>query len=54
LVIKIVRGATDLGLKDTKDLVESAPVEVKKGLSMAEAQALVDSLKAAGASAELQ
>lgn len=52
LVIKEVRIATGLGLKESKDLVERAPTVVKEGLSAADAAALVEKLKAAGATAE--
>ncbi len=52
LVIKEVRIATGLGLKESKDLVERAPTVVKEGLSAADATALVEKLKAAGATAE--
>ncbi len=53
-VIKEVREATGLGLKDAKDLVEAAPKQVKAGLSRADADALVAKLTAAGASAEVR
>ena len=39
-VIKAVRGATGLGLKEAKDLVESAPANLKEGISKEEAEAL--------------
>lgn len=52
LVIKEVRIATGLGLKESKDLVERAPTVVKESLSAADAAALVEKLKAAGATAE--
>ena len=52
LVIKEVRIATGLGLKESKDLVERAPTLLKEGLSAADAAALVEKLKAAGATAE--
>lgn len=53
-VIKIVRQYTKLGLKDTKELVESAPVELKAGLSKAEAEAMLAELQAVGAAAEVK
>ena len=53
LVIKIVRDATGLGLADTKKLVESAPVVVKKGLNRATAETMVKDISAAGGKASL-
>lgn len=50
-VIKLVREATGLGLKETKDLVESAPVFVKRGLSKAAAEELAQKLGGVGAEA---
>ena len=52
LAIKVVRAATGLGLKASKDLVESVPQPVKTGLSKADADALVQSFADAGAKAE--
>ena len=53
-VIKIVREATNLGLKEAKDLVESAPKAViKEGLSKADADALIAKLKEAGATGKI-
>ncbi|HZP56454.1 MAG TPA: 50S ribosomal protein L7/L12 [Dehalococcoidia bacterium] len=52
-VIKAVREVTTLGLKEAKDLVESAPVNVKEAVAKAEAEAVVAKLKEAGATAEL-
>ena len=52
-VIKAVREVTTLGLKEAKDLVESAPVNVKEGIAKAEAEAVKAKLTAAGATAEL-
>ncbi len=46
-VIKAVRGATGLGLKEAKDLVESAPAVLKEGISKAEAEALKKELEEA-------
>ncbi|MDX3775367.1 50S ribosomal protein L7/L12 [Chromatiaceae bacterium AAb-1] len=53
-VIKAVRGATGLGLKEAKDLVESAPAAIKEGVSKDEAEALKKELEAAGASVEVK
>ena len=53
-VIKAVRGATALGLKEAKDLVEAAPTAVKEGISKEEAEALKKELEAAGASVEIK
>jgi large subunit ribosomal protein L7/L12 len=53
-VIKAVREVTTLGLKEAKDLVESAPVNVKEGIAKAEAEAVRAKLVEAGAAAELQ
>jgi len=48
-VIKVVREATGLGLKEAKDLVEGAPKKVKEGLAKADAEALKKKLEAVGA-----
>ena len=53
-VIKEVRAATGLGLKEAKDLVESAPKAVKEGLSKDDAAKLKESLEKAGATVELK
>ena len=53
-VIKAVREATRLGLKEAKALVDGAPAAVKEGLSKADAEALKGSLEAAGATVELK
>ncbi len=53
-VIKAVREVTTLGLKEAKDLVESAPTNVKEGITKADAEAVVKKLQEAGATAELQ
>lgn len=53
-VIKVVREATGLGLKEAKDLVDGAPKPVKQGLSKEDADKLVASLKEAGAEVELK
>jgi|TARA_R110000868_G_scaffold151940_6_gene376541 large subunit ribosomal protein L7/L12 len=53
-VIKCVRGATGLGLKEAKDLVEAAPKAIKEGVSKADAEALKKELEEAGAAVELK
>ncbi|MGL9733825.1 MAG: 50S ribosomal protein L7/L12 [Symbiopectobacterium sp.] len=53
-VIKAVRSETGLGLKEAKDLVESAPVALKEGVSKDDAEALKKSLKEAGAEVEVK
>ncbi len=53
-VIKIVREITGLGLKEAKDLVESAPSVVKEAVSAAEADTLKKKLEEAGASVEIK
>lgn len=53
-VIKAVRGATGLGLKEAKDMVESAPAAVKEGVEKAEAEELKKQLEEAGATVELK
>lgn len=53
-VIKAVRGATGLGLKEAKDLVESAPAPIKEALPKAEAEELKKTLEEAGATVELK
>ena len=53
-VIKAVRSITGLGLKEAKDLVESAPAAVKEGASKAEADDILKQLEEAGASVELK
>ena len=52
-VIKAVRTATGLGLKEAKDLVESAPAKIKEALPKEEAEALKKALEDAGAKASL-
>ena len=52
--IKAVREATVIGLKEAKDLVDSAPVVIKEGLSKADAEAIVEAIGAAGGSAGLK
>ena len=53
-VIKEVRAATSLGLKEAKDLVEGAPKEVKTGVPKKEAEEIKTKLEAAGAKVELK
>ncbi len=53
-VIKAVRGATGLGLKEAKGLVDSAPAALKEGVDKAEAEALKAQLEEAGASVEVK
>ena len=53
-VIKAIRVFTSLGLKDAKDLVETAPKAVKEDVSKAEAQDIKKQLEEAGASAEIK
>jgi large subunit ribosomal protein L7/L12 len=53
-VIKVVRAVTGLGLKEAKDLVDSAPANVKDGLTKDEADSIKAQLEEAGASVELK
>jgi large subunit ribosomal protein L7/L12 len=53
-VIKAAREITGLGLKDAKDLVESAPKPIKEGVSKAEAEEIAGKLKDAGAEVEIK
>jgi large subunit ribosomal protein L7/L12 len=53
-VIKVVRAATGLGLKEAKDLVEAVPKPIKEGLPKAEAEKLKKELEEAGAKAEVK
>lgn len=53
-VIKVVRAATGLGLKEAKDLVDGAPKPVKEAISKADAEALKKQLEDAGAKVELK
>ncbi|KAJ3670844.1 hypothetical protein LUZ60_008270 [Juncus effusus] len=53
-VIKEVRGFTDLGLKEAKELVEKVPVVVKKGVTKEEAEVIMAKLKAVGATVVLE
>ena len=52
-VIKVVREATGLGLKEAKELVDGAPKKIKEGLSKEDAEKLATTLKEAGAEVEL-
>ena len=52
-VIKAVRGITDLGLKEAKELVDSAPKALKEGVSESEANEIKAQLEEAGAEVEL-
>ena len=53
-VIKAVKEITGLGLKESKELVESAPKAIKEGVSKADAEEIKTKLEAAGASVELK
>ncbi|MBI3148356.1 MAG: 50S ribosomal protein L7/L12 [Betaproteobacteria bacterium] len=53
-VIKVVRAATGLGLKEAKDLVDGAPKPVKEGIAKADAEAIKKQLEDAGAKAEIK
>ena len=53
-VIKVVRAATGLGLKEAKDLVDGAPKPVKEGIAKADAEALKKQLEEAGAKVEVK
>jgi large subunit ribosomal protein L7/L12 len=53
-VIKVVRSVTGLGLKEAKDLVESAPKPVKEGVPQEEAETIKSQLEEAGATVELK
>ena len=53
-VIKVVRAATSLGLKEAKDLVDAAPKVIKEGISKQEAEALKKQLEEAGAKVTLK
>ena len=52
--IKAVRAVTGLGLKDAKNLVDSTPALVKKGLSRSEAESIALKLREAGANVEIR
>jgi large subunit ribosomal protein L7/L12 len=53
-VIKVVRAATSLGLKEAKDLVEGVPSKIKEGLSKADAEKLKKELEEAGATVSIK
>jgi large subunit ribosomal protein L7/L12 len=53
-VIKVVREVTSLGLKEAKDLVESAPAKVKEGVSKQEAEEVKKKFEEAGAAVKIQ
>ena len=53
-VIKVVRAVTGLGLKEAKDLVDSAPKPVKEGIAQDEADSIKAQLEEAGATVELK
>ena len=53
-VIKVVRGITNLGLKEAKELVDSAPKPIKEGASKEEAEDIKSQLEEAGATVELK
>ena len=53
-VIKEVRGLTSLGLKEAKELVDSAPSKILEGISAADAEKAKEALEAAGAGVEIQ
>jgi large subunit ribosomal protein L7/L12 len=53
-VIKVVRAVTGLGLKEAKDLVESAPAAVKEGIPQEEADSIKSQLEEVGASVEIK
>lgn len=53
-VVKLVKDLTGLGLKESKDLVDSAPKELKEGVSREEAEALKTQLEEAGAKVEIK
>ncbi len=53
-VIKAVRGITGLGLKEAKDMVESAPTPIKEGVSKDEAEEMKKQLEEAGGTVELK
>ena len=53
-VIKVVRAATGLGLKEAKEIVDNAPKALKEGISKYDADKLAEELKAAGAEVEVK
>jgi large subunit ribosomal protein L7/L12 len=52
-VVKIVKDLTGLGLKEAKDMVDSAPKNIKEGISKGEAEEIAAKLKEAGAEVEI-
>ena len=53
-VMKVIKEALGLGLKEVKDLVDGAPVDIKTGVTKAEAEAMQKALTEAGATVELK
>jgi len=53
-VVKLVKGLTSLGLKEAKELVDSAPAPIKEGVAKDEAEALKTQLEEAGAEVEIK
>ena len=53
-VIKVVRAATGLGLKEAKEIVDNAPKALKEGISKDDAEKLAEEVKAAGAEVEVK
>ncbi|MEO2019600.1 MAG: 50S ribosomal protein L7/L12 [Fuerstiella sp.] len=53
-VIKVVRAATSLGLKEAKDMVEGAPKAIKEGISKEDAEKLKEEIEGAGGSCEIK
>ena len=53
-VIKVVRNATGLGLKEAKDLVDGAPKPLKEGISKEDAEKIAETFKAVGATVEIK
>ena len=53
-MIKVVRAATGLGLKEAKDLVEGAPSKIKEGISKADAEKLKKELEESGGTVQIK
>ena len=53
-VIKVVRGATGLGLKEAKEIVENTPKAIKEGVSKEDAEKLKEEIEGAGGSCEIK
>lgn len=53
-VIKVIRAATGLGLKEAKEIADNAPKTLKEGISKEDAEKLAEDLKAAGATVEIK